>query len=104
MKIITICGALLAFLGAAYLYIQSDVGLLGEALCLKIASTDVLDNPLYGQSCPRSSYADDVKNLNAPGNTAALFLFLPVVGKEIQCPPVKVIVDRKTGETWIEKL
>lgn len=105
MRAAAIGGAiLLSFLSAAYLFVQSDVALLGDEVCLKIASTDVLGNSLYGQSCPRSSYASDVENLRSPDKAGAAFIkFRPLVGKETQCPPIAIIVDRKTGEAWIAK-
>jgi hypothetical protein len=105
MKADTIGVVVLAgLLGAGYLFVRSDAALLGDDVCLKIASTDVLGNSLYGQSCPRASYASDVESLHSPDKAgAAFFKFHPLAGKEVQCPPIAVIVDRKTGEAWLAK-
>ena len=96
--------ALVGLLSAGYLFMRSDAALLGDDVCLKIASTDVLGNSLHGQSCPRTSYAHDVENLHSSDKAgAALFRFHPVAGKEAECSPIDIIVDRKTGEAWIAK-
>lgn len=104
MKTITIVIAVLAACWGAYYFVyQTDYALFGDEYCLRVASTDVLGNPLYGKSCPRSSYAEDVEILRGQDKaSAAFFKFHPVAGKEAQCPPVAVIVDRKTGEGWLE--
>lgn len=89
-------------LGAGFLFVRSDAALLGDDASLKIASSDVLGNSLHGQSCPRSSYTSDVESLHTadkPG--AAVFRFHPIAGREALCPPITVIVDRKTGEGWL---
>ena len=103
MKTLAIVAALLAVvLGSYYFVYQTDYALLGDVTLLKIASTDVLGNPLYGKSCPRSSYASDVMSLSSPDKAgAAFFKFHPIAGKEVQCPPIAVIVDRKTAEASI---
>lgn len=105
MKAITIGGVILvALLVAGYLFVRSDVALLGDEVCLKIASTDVLGNRLYGESCPRSSYAKEVESVHGSDRGgAAFFKFHPVPGKETQCPLIGIIVDRKTGEAWIAR-
>jgi hypothetical protein len=105
MKAVAIGVVVLAgLLGAGYLFIRSDAALLGDDVSLKIASTDVLGNSLHGQSCPRASYASDVESLHSAGKAgAAVFKFHPIAGKEVPCPPITVIVDRKTGEAWISK-
>lgn len=104
MKAIAIVAVILAvLLGSYYFVYQTDYALLGDETLLKIASTDVLGNPLYGKSCPRSSYASNVVSLPSPDKAgAAFFKFNPVAGKEAQCPPIAVIMDRKTAEAWIE--
>lgn len=95
---------LLALLGAGYLFIQSDAALLADESCLRIASTDVLGNSLYGQSCPRSSYANEVEIVHGSDKAGgAIIKFRPAAGKEAQCPPIAIIVDRKTGEAWIAR-
>lgn len=105
MRAAIISGVILvALLGAGYLFVRSDVALLGDEVCLKIASTDVLGNRLYGESCPRSAYAKDVESMHGGDKGgAAFFKFHPVPGKESQCPPIAIIVDRKTGEAWIAR-
>lgn len=91
-------------LGAGYLFVRSDAALLGDDVTLKIASTDVLGNSLHGQSCSRDSYAGDVERLHSADKAgAAVFKFHPIAGREAPCPPITVIVDRKTGEAWISK-
>jgi hypothetical protein len=91
-------------LGAYYFVYQTDYALLGDEFCLRVASNDVLGNPLYGQSCPRSSYAGNVESLHTADKAgAAFFRFTPITGKEAQCPPIAIIVDRKTGEAWLAK-
>lgn len=91
-------------LGAYYFVYQTDYALLGDEFCLNVASNDVLGNPLYGPSCPRSSYASNVESLRSPDKAgAAFFKFHPLAGKEAKCPPIAVIVDRKTGEAWLAK-
>jgi hypothetical protein len=95
---------LVGILGGGYLFVRSDAALLGDDVCMRIASTDVLGNPLHGQSCPRSSYLRDAESLRSPDKAGAAFIrFHPVAGKEAQCPPIAVIVDRKTGEAWLAK-
>ncbi|MBV2183408.1 MAG: hypothetical protein KUL88_02545 [Rhizobium sp.] len=89
--------------GVGYFYLQSDIGLLGDDTCLKIISDDVLGNPLYGKSCPRSSYAKEVESLHGGDKESGFFEFHPTLGKEAQCPPIAIIVDRKTGEAWIAR-
>jgi hypothetical protein len=102
MKVITISSVILVVvLVASYLFVRSDAALLGDEVCLKIAATDVLGNPFYGESCPQSSYANEVESLDGSVKGGATFFkFRPVGGKEAQCPPISVIVDRKTGEAW----
>ena len=102
IKFLIIVGVFATLLGIGYWYVRSDIGLLGDETLLKIVSTDVLGKPSYGKSCPRSSYAKDV-DIPAGSNKGetALFKFHPVSGKEAECPPLSVIVDRKTGEAWI---
>lgn len=95
---------MVGLLGAGYLFVRSDAALLGDDVSLKIASTDVLGNSLHGQSCSRASYASDVESLHSADKAgAAVFKFHPIAGREAPCPPITVIVDRKTGEAWISK-
>jgi len=105
MKAVAIAAlVLVGLLVESYLYVQSDNGLLGDKYLLQMLSTDILGNSLYGQSCPRASYASDVESLHDPDKVgAAVFKFRPIAGREAKCPPITVIVDRKTGEAWISK-
>lgn len=100
MKTIAIAIAVLVALWGAYQFVyRTDYALLGDEYCLRIASNDVLGNPLYGKSCQRSSYANDVEIQHGRDKAgAAFFKFHPVAGKEALCPPVAVIVDRQTGK------
>lgn len=103
MKIVLIIGCALAMLlGLSYWYIRSNIDLFGDDYLLRIVATDVLGNPLYGKSCPRSSYAKDVEIPAGPNQgETALFKFHPILGREVECPPLSVIADRRTGEAWI---
>jgi len=103
MKKILISGLSFALLlMAGYLFFMSDVGLLDDETCLQIAAVDVLGNPLYGKSCPRSSYVGNVEAMHSLSKDgAAFFKFQPIEGKEVECPSIAVIVDRKTGEAWL---
>lgn len=105
MKLIAAVVVIAALLlGAYYFVYQTDYALLGDEFCLSVASNDVLGNSLYGHSCPRSSYADKVENLNNGSKTgAAFFRFTPIAAKETQCPQISIIVDRKTGEAWVNR-
>ncbi len=103
MKIVLVIGCVLVvLLGGGYLYLRSDLDLLGDETLLKIVSTDVLGNKLYEKTCPRSSYAKDVEIPAGPNKgTSAYFKFHPASGMEVKCPPISLIVDRRTGEAWI---
>ena len=100
--VLIIVGALVVLMVGGYLYLRSDLDLLGDETLLKIASTDVFDNKLYGKTCPRSSYAKDVEIPAGPNKgESAFFKFQPVPGMEEKCPPVSILMDRRTGEAWI---
>lgn len=103
MKKVVFGGIILILLFViAYLFLRSNMALLSDETCLKIASEDILGNPLYGKSCLRSSYVGSVENKHGSDKRgAAIFKFSPIQGKELQCPPVSIIVDRKTGEAWL---
>lgn len=103
MKVIAISGTVLTFLViGGYLFLQSDLGPLSDETLLRIVSSDVLGTRLYEKTCPRSSYAKDVEIRHAADKrAAAYFKFRPVPGKEAQCPPIGVLVDRRTGEAWL---
>ena len=104
MNIIRITLAILSIAACSYYFVyQTDGGLLSDETLLDIAATDVLGNPLYGHSCPRFSYLNEVVTaLNSGNARVVLFKFTPVVGKETQSPPVVVLMDRRTAESWIE--
>lgn len=103
MKAVLIIGCVLvALLCGSYLYLRSDVGLLGDEILLEIVSADVLGKRPYDKTCPRSSYAKDVEIPAGPNKGAtAYFKFYPIPGMEVRCPPVSLLVDRRTAETWI---
>ena len=97
-------GVLLFVIVGGALYHWSDVGLLSDETCLKIVSSDVLGNLLYGPSCPRSLYAERVESPHGSNKgEAAIFKFRALPDNEDQCPPISVIVDRRSGEAWILK-
>ena len=91
---------LLAVLGSYFM--NSDIGLLGDAYTLDIASRKILGNRFYGVSCPRDDYADEVETVHGPeSGSSTLFKFAPRPGKERVCPPVSVEVDSHTGRAWL---
>lgn len=89
--------------GAYYFVHRTNYGLFSEEFCLNVISNDVLGKPLYTPSCPRASYADAVESLHTVDkDSETVFLkFTPILGKEMQCPPIGVLVDRRTAEVWI---
>ncbi|MNK70492.1 hypothetical protein D3C87_899160 [compost metagenome] len=99
-----IVSILAIILGCSYFYLRSDVGMLGDKYLLEMLSTDVLGKSLYGKSCPRSSYIDEV-DVSPKGrqDSTVIYKFTPLSGLELKCPSISIIVDRKTGETWINQ-
>ena len=89
--------------GAYYFVYRTNYGLFSEEFCLNVISNDVLGTPLYQPSCPRASYTDEFESsYTADKNSQAIvFKFRPIPGKESQCPPRVVLVDRRTAEVWI---
>jgi hypothetical protein len=91
---------------AIYCYqdsINSDDAMYGEETCLRFVEEDLLGKPIYSETCPRYLYenqvgrhGDDIKNA-----TSFFFTFYPVKGKELSCPAVTILVDRRSGEFWI---
>jgi hypothetical protein len=81
-------------------YLESDIGLLGEKYSTQIAVERVLGNSLYGVSCSKEMYKQK-EDSHSSGETVLQFEFCPIVGKELECPPVVVAVDRRTGEAWV---
>lgn len=90
------------FLGAVYILVWDDEPNFGNEACLKFAY-EILGNPKHGRSCLRTSYVNEVENLNKSeiSSGAAIFIFRPIAGKEVQCPPIEVLVDRRSGEPQI---
>lgn len=93
-------GGILLFTAFFYVFFSYNFNLLSDEACLKIASNSVLGNKLYGNSCARSFYTNDVKKLHGKNSTSAFFEFVPLDDKKKQCVAIKVVVDRKTGEVW----
>jgi hypothetical protein len=103
-KLAVAASILFLFFVGSHLFYWSDIGLLSDETCLKIVSSDVLGNPVYGPSCPRTSYSEDVEYRHASGKFgAAIFRFRALPGKGIQCPSISVTVDRRSGEAWVEQ-
>jgi hypothetical protein len=101
MKAVLICITLFATVAAgSYMYLRSNIGLLSDETLLEMVSSDVLGKRLYEQTCPRASYSNYVESASGAEYTA-LFKFLPAPGMEKKCPPVSVLVDRRTGEAWL---
>jgi len=86
---------------AVNLYEKSDSGFLGDNSCIRIISEHVLGNPRYGPSCSRALYAQSVEVGRGGDKTSGFFTFYPLLGKEAQCPPISIIINRKTAEAWI---
>lgn len=90
------------FLSAVYILVWDDEPNFGNETCLKFAY-EILGDPTRGKSCPRSSYVNEVESLNTTdlSRGASIFIFRPIAGKEAQCPPIEVLVDRRSGEPQI---
>ena len=89
-----------------YDYLYSDENLLSRATCLKYAENDVLGKKPYSETCPRSSYSEQVEILSSVSGEANksggfAFKFHPVPGNEKTCPAVTIVVSRHTGEAWV---
>jgi hypothetical protein len=93
--------AVLAFMWAGYSYLESDRGLLSDETLISIISDDVLGDPVYGKSCLRSAYKDNVESRLGGDRSSGYFIFNPVVGQEINCPSIAIITNRRTAEAWI---
>ena len=103
MKFLIIVGVLGVLVWICYRDVRSDTGLLGDETLLKIVSNDVLGSRLYKETCPRSSYTKDIEIPAGPDKgEVAVFKFHPAPGMEVKCPPVSLIVDRRTAEAWIK--
>lgn len=99
MKIAAAIVALIALIVAGYVFIESDKSLLGQEYAMRVAS-DALGKNLYGSTCPRSQYLDDVQKLE--NRSSFVFGFRPKPSAGENCAFTKIIVDRKTGEIWVD--
>ena len=93
--------AILAFMWAGYSYLESDRALLSDETLISIISDDVLGDPVYGKSCLRSAYKDNVASRLGGDRSSGYFIFNPVVGQEINCPSIAIITNRRTAEAWV---
>jgi hypothetical protein len=101
-RILKIIFVFVIFICVGYFYLESDIGLFSDVTLIRDISSDVLGNPNYGKSCPRSSYIKTVEShLGNSDKESAYFVFRPIQGKEKECPPIAIIASRRTGETWI---
>jgi hypothetical protein len=103
MRVTVFAFGIIALLTGSYLYIyRTDAGLLSDATLLEIAASDVLGNPTYGKSCARSAYIEEVlvrKDVDPGG--AAYFKFVPRPEKTAECPPLELLMSRRTAEGWL---
>lgn len=87
---------------AIYCYqntINNDVAVYGEDTCLRFVEEDLLGKSMYSETCPRYLYENQVgKKVDT---TSFFFTFYPLKGKELSCPAVTILVDRRSGEFWI---
>lgn len=107
-EILIIIGVVVTLLlSAAYIFVWDTEPIYGDAESLKFAY-EILGDPKRGKSCLRIWYDNNVENLNKNGpdksGGAAIFIFRPIPGKEVQCPPIEVLVDRRSGEASIISL
>lgn len=100
MKIAIALVSLLVLVLAGYFFLASDKGLLDQNYAMRTAS-GVLGDNLYGETCKRDQYVDKVQTLE--NRSSFVFGFTPKPGVEDRCVFTKVIVDRKTGEAWVDK-
>ncbi|MBZ4185829.1 hypothetical protein K7B09_05740 [Thermomonas sp. RSS23] len=84
---------------ARYFFISSDQGLIDRNYALRVAS-DALGDSLYGITCSRDKYAWHTQILE--NKSSFVFGFTPKVTSDKACVFTKVIVDRRTGEIWID--
>jgi len=100
-RILVIIFVLFGFIWAGYSYLESDTGLLSDETLIAIIANDVLGEPVYGKSCSRSAYKNEVEIRSGGDKASGYFVFNPVVGQESNCPPIAIIANRRTAETWI---
>ena len=100
-RIILVIVTLFGLIWSGYSYLESDVDLLNDETLIAIISEDVLGNSSYGKSCPRSSYKENVISESGGTKGSGYFTFNPIKGEEIRCPPISIIMSRRTGEAWV---
>jgi len=101
VRIFWVIGVLSLIIWGWYCYLESDASLLSDKALIAMISDDILGNPAYGKSCPRSSYVSDVESQQGGDVTSGYFVFNPVKGQEKHCPPIAIITNRKTAEARI---
>lgn len=102
LRILFLLGVLGAVAFQCYRFIYvSNVGLFDDDYLLAVASTDVLGKRGDG-SCARTSYDNKVEFLHlSDQREAAVFRFVPILSQVNACPPVTVILSRRTAEAWV---
>jgi len=101
MRIILLIGAIFGLMWCGYYYLNSDIDLLSDKTLINITSDDILENYQYATSCSRTSYEKKIA-VGSEGNKDSAYLkFNPIKGEEARCPPIFIIVSRRTGEAWI---
>jgi hypothetical protein len=100
-RFIVIAIVIFGFFWAGYSYLGSDRALLSDDTLIAIISDDVLGDAVYGKSCPRSAYKDNVESRSGGDKASGYFVFNPIVGQEVNCPSIAIITNRRTAEAWI---
>jgi hypothetical protein len=100
-RITLIIVTLFGLIWSGYYYLKSDIDLLNDETLIAIISNDVLGNSQYGNSCSRTSYEKNVISELGGTKGSGYFTFNPIQGQEIRCPPISIIVSRRTGEAWV---
>lgn len=101
MRIILVMGAIFGLMWSGYYYLNSDIGLLSDKTLINITSDNVLENYQYAASCSRTSYEEKIAGGSEGNKDSAYLRFNPIKGEEARCPPISIIVSRRTGEAWI---
>lgn len=101
IRLTGICIVIIGFFWAGYSYLESDRALLSDDTLIEIISDDILGDPVYGKSCPRSAYKDNVERRSGGDKASGYFVFNPIVGQEVNCPSIAIITNRRTAESWI---
>ena len=100
-RILLVIFIIFGFIWAGYSYLESDRGLLSDETLIVIISDDVLGEPVYGKSCSRSAYENEVEIRPGGDKASGYFVFHPVVGQASNCPSIAIIANRRTAEAWI---